>query len=66
LDSEVAERERRLAGDVLAAYAEALAALHELEITEGLNEIDLQTARFVEIAIRWKNPFLNEHLRSDR
>jgi cobalt-zinc-cadmium efflux system outer membrane protein len=49
--AEVAERERRLAGDVLAAYAEALAALRELEITEGLNEIDLQTARFVQARV---------------
>ena len=49
--AEVAERERRLAGDLLAAYAEALAALRELEITEGLNEIDLQTTRFVQARV---------------
>jgi len=51
MQAEVSERERRLAGDVLAAYAEALAALRELEITEGLNEIDLQTTRFVQARV---------------
>jgi cobalt-zinc-cadmium efflux system outer membrane protein len=50
-EAEVAERGRQLAGAVLSAYAEALAALRELEITEGLNEIDLQTARFVQIRV---------------
>jgi cobalt-zinc-cadmium efflux system outer membrane protein len=50
-EAEVAERERQLAVAVLSAYAEALAALRELEITEGLNEIDLQTARFVQARV---------------
>lgn len=47
----VAERERQLAGAVMASYAEALAALRELEITQGLNDIDLQTTRFVQARV---------------
>ena len=50
-EAEVAERERQLAVTVLAAYAEALAAMRELEITEGLNDIDLQTTRFVQARV---------------
>ncbi len=50
-EAEVAERERHLAAEVFAAYAEALSALRELEITEGLNEIDLQTTRFVQARV---------------
>jgi cobalt-zinc-cadmium efflux system outer membrane protein len=50
-EAEVTERERRLAAEVFVAYAEALAAMRELEITEGLNEIDLQTARFVQARV---------------
>jgi outer membrane protein, heavy metal efflux system len=51
IEAEVAERERRLAAEIFVAYAEALAALRELEITDGLNEIDLQTARFVQARV---------------
>jgi len=50
-EAEVADRERHLTAEVFAAYAEALAALRELEITEGLNEIDLQTTRFVQARV---------------
>ena len=50
-EAAVAERERQLAGEVMASYAEALAALRELEITQGLNEIDLQTTRFVQARV---------------
>jgi cobalt-zinc-cadmium efflux system outer membrane protein len=50
-EAAVAERERQLAGEVLAAYAEALAAIRELEITEGLNDIDRQTTRFVQARV---------------
>jgi len=50
-EAEVAEGERRLAREVLATYAEALAAIRELEITEGLNDIDLQTTRFVQARV---------------
>ncbi|MBO0725292.1 MAG: TolC family protein [Blastocatellia bacterium] len=47
-EAEIADRERRLIGEVRTAYAEALAALRELRTTEDLNNLDLQTARVVE------------------
>jgi outer membrane protein, heavy metal efflux system len=50
-EAEVADRERRLAGDVLQTYAEALAALRELEITEGLTDIDLKTVAVVQARV---------------
>ncbi len=50
-EAEVADRERRLMAEVRAVYAEALAAIRELEITEGLNNLDLQTARIVEARV---------------
>ena len=51
VEAEVADRERRLAGEVRANYAEALAALRELETTENLNQLDLQTTRFVQVRV---------------
>lgn len=50
-EAEVADRERRLASDVRAFYAEALAALRELETTENLNNLDVQTARVVQARV---------------
>lgn len=50
-EAEVADRERKLASDVRASYAEALASLRELEITENLNTIDVQTTRFVQTRV---------------
>lgn len=50
-EAEIADRERRLANDVRGAYAEALASLRELEITQNLNEIDVQTTRFVQARV---------------
>ena len=50
-EAEVADRERRFVAEVRAAYAEALAAIRELEITEGLNNLDVQTARIVEARV---------------
>lgn len=50
-EAAVAERERRLASDVLLAYTEALALLRELEITEGLSDLDLQTTRLVQVRV---------------
>lgn len=50
-EAEVADRERRLASDVRTAYAEAMAALRELEITGQLNTLDVQTARVVETRV---------------
>lgn len=48
---EVAERERTLSAEVRANYAEVLSALRELEITENLNNLDLQTTRFVQARV---------------
>src|SRR5262245_9819467 len=48
IEAEIADRERRMVGEVRAAYADALAALRELRTTEDLNNLDLQTARLVE------------------
>lgn len=48
---EVRNRERTLAAEILTNYAEALAALRELEVTERLLELDLQTTRFVQIRV---------------
>ena len=50
-EAEVASFERRVAGEVLTNYAEALAALRELEILENILELDLQTTRFVQIRV---------------
>jgi cobalt-zinc-cadmium efflux system outer membrane protein len=50
-EAEVADRERRLSSEVYGAYAEALSALRELAITEDLNDIDLQTTRFVQARV---------------
>jgi outer membrane protein TolC len=50
-EAEVANRERQRAGEVYSQYAEALAGIRELEITENLNNIDLQTTRFVQARV---------------
>ena len=50
-EAEVADRERRLAADVRTAYAEAIAAVRELQITGELNNVDVQTARVVEARV---------------
>lgn len=50
-EAEIANRERLLTSEVRANYAEALAALRELEITENLNNIDLQTTRFIQARV---------------
>jgi len=50
-EAEIADRERRLVAEARAAYAEAMAAVRELEITEGLNNLDTQTARIVEARV---------------
>ncbi len=51
VEAEVADRERRLAAEVRSIHVEALAALRELETTENLNNIDLQTTRFVQARV---------------
>ncbi len=50
-EAEVADRERRLAAEVRTAYAEALSGLRELTITEQLNNVDIQTARVIEVRV---------------
>ena len=50
-EAEVADRERRLANEVRASYAEALASIRELATLEELNNIDLQTTRFIQARV---------------
>jgi cobalt-zinc-cadmium efflux system outer membrane protein len=50
-EAEIADRERRLSAEVRSAYAESMAALRELEITENLNNLDTQTARIIEARV---------------
>lgn len=50
-EAEIANRERLLTSELRVNYAEALAALRELEITENLNNIDLQTTRFIQARV---------------
>lgn len=51
VEAEIADRERRLVAEVRAAFAETLALIRELEITEGINNLDTQTARIVEARV---------------
>lgn len=50
-EAAVADRERTLSAEVRGNYTEALAALRELEITENLNNLDLQTTQFVQARV---------------
>src|SRR5262245_57667574 len=50
-EAEVADRERRFASEVRMAYADALAALREIEVTRDLNTLDVETARIVEARV---------------
>lgn len=50
-EAQVADRERRLSAEVRALYVEVLAAVRELETTEGLNNLDLQTTRVVQARV---------------
>lgn len=50
-EAEIANRERLVASEVRALYAEALAALRELETTEGMTDLDLQTVRVVQTRV---------------
>lgn len=50
-EAEVADRERRLMAEVRGAYAETLAAIRELDITEGINNLAVQTATIVEARV---------------
>ena len=46
-EAEVADRERRVIRDVLVAYADALGARRELQITNQVHDLDMQTAEVV-------------------
>jgi outer membrane protein, heavy metal efflux system len=50
-EAEVADRERRLASEVRSLYAEALAALRELEVTRSINTLDAETARIIQVRV---------------
>ncbi|MBA3631603.1 MAG: TolC family protein [Acidobacteria bacterium] len=50
-EAEIRNRERILVANILTNYSEALSALRELDATERLLDLDLQTARFVQIRV---------------
>lgn len=50
-EADVRNRERALVASILTNYVEALASLRELEATEKLIELDLQTTRFVQVRV---------------
>ncbi len=50
-EAEVTARQRILASHIFGTYADALAALREVQILEELLELDMQTARFVQIRV---------------
>jgi cobalt-zinc-cadmium efflux system outer membrane protein len=50
-EADVADRERRLTSELRLAHIETLAALRELEITQNLYALDIETARVVEARV---------------
>jgi cobalt-zinc-cadmium efflux system outer membrane protein len=50
-EADVADRERRLTSELRLAYVETLAALRELEVTQNLYALDVETARIVEARV---------------
>jgi cobalt-zinc-cadmium efflux system outer membrane protein len=46
------ERQRQLSSDVLGAYVDALASVRELEATSRLNELDVETGRYLETRVK--------------
>lgn len=50
-EADVADRERRLASEVRLAFIETLAALRELEVTQSLYALDVETARVVKARV---------------
>jgi len=50
-EADVADRERRLASEVRLAFIETLSALRELEVTQSLYALDVETARVVEARV---------------
>jgi outer membrane protein, heavy metal efflux system len=55
IEAEVANRERQLTRDVLAAYIDAVAAIRELETTERLHQLDEQMAQVVRTRVDEKD-----------
>lgn len=51
VEADIANRERLLTVEVRTLYAEALAALRELETTAGLTDLNLQTVRVVQTRV---------------
>jgi len=50
-EAEIADRERQLTHEVLGAFADALAAVRDLETTDGVRDLDEQTMRVVRIRV---------------
>ncbi len=50
-EADVADRERRLASEARLAYVEALTALREMEVTQSLYNLDVETVRIVEARV---------------
>lgn len=46
------ERQRQLVSDVLGAYADALASMREVETLQQLQELDIDTRKFVDARVR--------------
>ncbi len=51
VQAEITDRERRLTNEVRVMYVEALASIRELGTLEELNNLDLQTTRFVQARV---------------
>jgi len=50
--AEFTERQRKTVGDILAAYIDALSALRELDATARLNDLDVETGKYVQARVR--------------
>lgn len=50
-EAEVTARQRELAGQIFETYAEALAALRELQVFEDLLDLDTRTVQFVQVRV---------------
>ncbi len=55
IEAEIANRERQLARDVLAAYIDAVAAIRELDTTDRLHQLDEQMAQVVRTRVEEKD-----------
>lgn len=55
IEAELANRERQLAREVLAAYIDAVAAIRELETTDRLRQLDEQMAQVVRTRVEEKD-----------